>query len=153
VTAGAADAALTRIMDALRGATAALRTTLRVDLETRGYSVSVPAAESLAPGAASLLQQGGINQRAASTVHWLLRERRTLVQPCFDGRDPTPPQALIDAYGVSAQMLGPLFVDGHLQGWISVHVTGGRRDWSRSDIAALEAAVEEVRALLRLGGP
>ena len=148
-----AQAALTRIMDELRKATGALRTTVRVDHAPLGFGVDLPAAESREAGATSLIGQGAIDQRAASTIHWMVRERRTLVQPSFDGGDPTPPQALIDAYGVTAQMLGPLFVNGHLQGWVSVHAAGGPRDWSEDDVAALEAAVESIRSQLGLDGP
>lgn len=141
-------ARLGQVLGRLREATGALRTTLRVDVPALAFHVDLPAAEALAPGARSLLAEGSIDQRAAPTIHWLERERRVLAQPDFQAADPRPPQALIDAYGVQAQMLGPILSGGCLAGWISVHSATRRARWSDKEVAALEAAVEETRRLL-----
>lgn len=146
-------ARLKAVLAGLLRSTEALRTTLRVDLPALGFHVDLPAAEALGPGAPSLLVEGSIDQRAAPTIHWLERERRVLVQPNFDAADPRPPQALVDAYGVQAQMLGPIFAAGHLAGWISVHSATRRARWCDEDVAALDAAVEEIRRLLDLPPP
>jgi len=143
---------LGEVLARLREATGAMRTTLRVDVPELAFHADLPAAEALAPGTRSLLAEGSIDQRAAPTVRWLERERRTLVQPDFDA-EPRPPQALIDAYGVQAQMLGPIVSDGRLAGWISVHSATRRNRWREDEIAALEAAVEETRRVLDLPPP
>jgi maleate isomerase len=138
------------VLARLRDATGALRSTLRIDVPALAFHVDLPAAEALAPGARSLLADGSIDQRAAPTVRWLERERRLLVQPDFDAADPRPPPALIAAYGVQAQMLGPILSDGRLAGWISVHSERRRERWTGAEIAALEHAAEETRGLLGL---
>jgi len=47
-----------------------------------------------------------------------------------------PPEALVRQYGVTAQMLAPIVRGRQLRAVISVHHTGGQRNWSRSDVAA-----------------
>jgi maleate isomerase len=138
------------VLAQLRDATGALRTTLRIDLPAYDFHVDLAVAEALAPGARSLLAEGSMDQRAAPTARWLERERRLLVQPDFDAADPRPPPALIAAYGVQAQMLGPIQSQGHLTGWISVHSQLRRERWTEAEIAALEQAIEETRHLLGL---
>lgn len=138
------------VLAQLRDATGALRTTLRIDLPAYDFHVDLAVAEALAPGARSLLAEGSMDQRAAPTARWLERERRLLVQPDFDAADPRPPPALIAAYGVQAQMLGPILSDGRLAGWISVHSERRRERWTGAEIAALEHAAEETRGLLGL---
>lgn len=142
----------TELLGALLAATGAARVTLRIDAPAHGLSVDAPVAEVCRPGMRSLMEATGINQRAAPTVHWLERERRILIQPDLATADPRPPQALVDGYGVSAQMLAPLFHGDALLGWISVHAAGGRRDWTAADVAALERSAAEVATRLGLDG-
>ena len=143
---------LDRIVEDLLASTHASRTTLRVDVVEHSFHVNLPAAEALSAGAKSLKAEGSLDQRAAETVKWLERERRLLVQNDVYTDGPSPPQALIDIYGTRAQMLGPLFVEGQLSGWISVHQNGSARDWSDEDTAALTHAVNEVHLALYGGG-
>jgi len=142
----------TELLGDLLEETSAARVTLRIDAPDHGVGVDAPVVEACRPGMQSLMGVSGINQRAAATVHWLERERRILVQPDFTAADPRPPQALIDGYGVTAQMLAPLFDGDSLVGWISVHAVGGRRDWGAADVEALRRAALEVAIRLGLDG-
>jgi maleate isomerase len=58
-------------------------------------------------------------------------------------------------YGVRAQMLGPVLRREALAGWLSVH-SGHEREWSTSDLAALDEAVtatrDELDRIDRVGG-
>ncbi len=134
-----------------RGADGA-RCTLRFDDPDRGWHVDYIVAEALTPGVKSLRGDGGIDQRAAATVHWMEKNRRNLVQPdLINAPDPAPPPALMSAYAATAQMLTPLFnAEGHLQGWISVHYVGGVKDLTAAHQAALDAARTKAAALLGL---
>lgn len=138
------------ILEELLESTAASRTTLRPDLPDRRLHVDRVAAEAVAPGVRSIAEDGSIDQRALPTVRFLEEERRTLVQNDCSNADPSPPPALIEFYGVKAQMLEPIVRDEHLLGWISVHYTPGPREWSEGDIGALSRAVERVQR--ELGG-
>lgn len=137
----------------LLAATGADRTTLRVDVPAHDLQVDLTAAEALRPGSRSIRREGSLDQRRLNTVEWLEAHRVDLVQPDFHG-DPHPPQALIDVYGVHAQMLGPVQCDGDMTGWLSVHSLT-ERPWREQDIAALDAAraqAEEIVApLVRKG--
>jgi maleate isomerase len=83
-------------------------------------------------------------------VEWLERHRTPLVQPHFHAV-PRPPQALVDVYGVHAQMLSPVVRDGEMTGWISAHSLD-EREWTEHDTTALAAATERVRNLLDTQG-
>lgn len=146
-------ARLQTVCEELLAATGADRTTLRVDVPAHDLRVDLTAAEALRPGTRSIRREGSLDQRRLNTVEWLESHRVDLVQPDFHG-DPHPPQALIDVYGVHAQMLGPVQCDGDMTGWLSVHSLT-ERPWHGRDIAALDAAraqVEEIVApLVRKG--
>lgn len=129
------------ICERLLKATGADRTTLRVDVPEHDLGVDLTAAEALRAGVRSIRREGSLDQRRLNTVEWLEKHRRDLVQPHFHG-DPMPPAALIDVYGVHAQMLGPVEYDGDMPGWLSVHSLT-ERDWSDADIAALDRARSE----------
>lgn len=137
-----------RILDRLLVATSASRTTLRLDDEKLGLHVDDVAGESLREGVKSLRGQTAMNQRELTTVQWLERERRNLIQPDFSATDVPPPAALREIYGVKAQMLGPVIVDGRLKGWVSAHFCEGPRIWSDEDVSHLDQAVSDVLLLL-----
>lgn len=132
------------ILEDLRGATDASRTTLRLDMPDKNLHVDTVAAETLASGVRPLKDDDSIVQRNLPTVKFLEKERRVLVQDDCLNADPAPPPELIDYYGVKAQMLGPIVRDDRVIGWISVHYTPGCRNWSKKDVAALQDAVERV---------
>ncbi|MDA3647358.1 aspartate/glutamate racemase family protein [Saccharopolyspora indica] len=147
---GSTRAALREICALLRAATGSDRTTVRLDLPSQRLGVDLAAAEDTGPGVAAIQHDAGLDQRALNTVRWLEEHRKTLVQPHFR-TGPRPPQALVDTYGVRAQMLTPVEVDGTMVGWLSVHSLT-ERDWSPTDTQAVEAASTQVKALLAQNG-
>ena len=141
-------ARLDAILRALCGQVMASRVTLRLDAPERGFHVDDVVAEALTPGVRSLRHQTSIDQRAAGTIRWLDRERRVLVQDDLRGVEPAPPPELVELYGATAQMLGPLIRGDALVGWMSVHYNDGPRRWTPADVGALEAAVEALHQAL-----
>ncbi|MEV0598733.1 GAF domain-containing protein [Streptomyces sp. NPDC050315] len=130
----------------LLAATGADRTTFRVDLPAHGLHVDLTAGEALGEGIRSIRRDASLDQRRLNTVQWLERHRAPLVQPHFRA-DPHPPQALIDVYGVNAQLLAPVERDGAMAGWISVH-SMAERDWTDGDTAAVADAVARIQTAL-----
>jgi maleate isomerase len=142
----AEQASLQEILEDLLRATAASRTTLRLDLPDQDSGLDTVVAEALAPGVRSLKDDTSIrNLRGASTVRFLEEHGRVLVQNDCLADDPAPPPELIEHYGVKAQMLAPIVREDRLEGVISVHYAPGPRDWSSEDVAVLQEAVERVR--------
>jgi hypothetical protein len=146
------EARLQAALDGLLVAAGASRCTLRVDDAAKGWHVDFAIVEALRPGVESLLGVGGINQRAAATVGWLLKNRRNLVQPdLVNAPDPAPPTALLSTYGAKAQMLAPLFDDrDKLIGWISAHYIDGPRAFTLRDEAELSATRTRIAEFLQL---
>lgn len=126
--------------------TEASRTTIRADIVSFGIDVDLALGEAVHEGVSKIANDGSIDQRSLETVKWLEVKRETLIQPKFNTA-PAPPQALIDIYGVKAQMLGPVFVANVLVGWISVHSLEERL-WKDKDVAVLEAYTDSVRIFL-----
>jgi len=143
---GSLRARMQSVTDDLRGATGADRATLRVDLPDAGCSVNTCAAESCGPTARSIRRDPTLPQRDLETVRWIDRHRALLVQPDFTA-DPHPPRALLEVYGVRAQMLAPVVRDGDMVGWLSVHSLT-ERPWSVADQRALAVAVGQVEEAL-----
>jgi len=139
--------ALAGVCAGLRHDMAAARTTVRLDAPGLGLDVDHAAAEAVAPGMAAIAPDGSIDQRSLATVRWLAARRRTLVQPRF-GPPPRPPAALVDLYGVRAQILAPVWLDGTLAGWVSVH-SATVRPWRPDEQARAERAAHEVLTLLQ----
>jgi maleate isomerase len=142
-------ARLDAILADLLAETRASRTTLRLDIPAHGFHVDDVAAEALAAGERSLRGETSIAQRAAATAQWIERHRRLLVQDDLATGAPRPPAALIRLYGVKAQMLAPVVVEGRLDGWVSVHEARRPRRWTRRDQEAALRAV--ARILVELG--
>ncbi|MFH8625176.1 hypothetical protein ACH4A8_25415 [Streptomyces vietnamensis] len=143
---GGLRAGFQRALGDLREAIGADRTTLRLDLPAYGLHVDLTAGEALGPGVRSIRRDAGLDQRRLNTVEWLERHRVPLVQPHFRD-DPKPPQALIDVYGVRAQLLSPVVRGADMTGWISAHSLTGRK-WGAADQAVMAAAVDRVHHLL-----
>ncbi|MPY80468.1 MAG: GAF domain-containing protein [Actinophytocola sp.] len=139
-------AEMQQVCETLLDATGADRTTLRVDVEDHDLHVDLTAAEALRPGVRAIRREGSLDQRRLNTVEWLELNRANLVQPHFNA-DPHPPQALIDTYGVHAQILGPVECQGDMTGWLSVHSLT-ERQWHGDDIAALDAAREQAAEII-----
>ena len=140
------------ILEDLLDSTAASRTTVRLDMPDKNFHLDTVAAEALAPGVRSLRDDTSINDlRKVPTYEFVEKERRILVQNDCLTADPAPPPALIDHYGVKAQMLGPIVRDGRMIGIISVHYTPDPREWDEKDVDALQHALERVRRVLEQG--
>jgi maleate isomerase len=133
-----------KILDHLRFKANATRTTLRLDSDKHGWFVNGIVAESLGPGAMSLKKETGLQQRRSGTATWLDENRRILVQNDTANAVPNPPTELFTVYGTKAQMMAPVVRGDKMVGWISVHYNPSTREWSRDDVAALEAALAET---------
>ncbi|WP_079924040.1 GAF domain-containing protein [Mycobacterium sp. AT1] len=134
------------LTERLRHQTGGDRTTLRIDLPAAGCSVGTCAAESHGTKVRSIRRDATLPQRDLETVRWIEQHRRTLVQPDF-ATAPKPPQALVDVYGVRAQMLAPVQHGADMVGWLSVHSLA-ERPWTDADQLAVEVAARETEALL-----
>jgi maleate isomerase len=137
---------LTSICNHLLRETGADRTTIRLDADELGLTVDLTAAEAVANGTQSIAADSSLDQRALDTVRWLAANRRVLVQPDFS-EAPFPPPALVQVYGVKAQILAPVLDADGLVGWVSVHSTH-LRPWSDDDVAAAERAMAESTTCL-----
>ena len=146
---------LASICNHLLRETRADRTTVRLDAAELGLTVDLTAGEAVANGTSSIAADSSLDQRALDTVRWLATNRRVLVQPDFS-EEPFPPPALVQVYGVNAQILAPVLDGDRLVGWVSVHSTHAR-PWSDDDVAAAEGAAAESQtcvnaALLLVSG-
>jgi maleate isomerase len=133
-------------LQTLRVFTKAQRATLRLDVPGMNFPC---VAESCAEGIEEISDDNSLDQAGAATAQWITRTHRVLVQPNFKDVNPAPPQALQDLYGVRAQMLAPVIVEGERVGWISLHSTV-ERVWNRGEIMAIEAAANEYAGRIKL---
>jgi maleate isomerase len=134
------------ILGSLLKATNASRTTLRVDLPQFGFNVNGPAAEALAPGVHSIKDKTSLDQRNAVAVKWLEKNRRVFVEnDCLHTTpDVAPEPEVTGVYGIRSEMVAPIIRNDDLIGWVSVHNIRGPHAWTKSEIAAIEAACAEV---------
>jgi len=145
-------AQLDALMAQLRIDEKAGRTTIRLDVPAMNIGVDDVYAESAAPGIAPLKLDSSLNQRSLGTVQWLEKHHDLLIQSdCINAEVP-PPKALMNVYGVTAQMLAPLVYGGEVLGWISVHHMGGTREWQDAEVALLREATARARAILEEAG-
>ena len=77
-----------------------------------------------------------VNPQAPTHV-LIIARKEILVQPNCETAEPRPPAALIEVYGVRAQMLAPVMGEDAVIGWVSVHETRGQRNWTAHE--AIEA--------------
>ena len=133
------------VMADLLAKTNASRTTLRLDVEERGFSVNSVVAEALAPGVKSIAAERTMPQHKTQTAGYLEQHRKILVQNDCANAELQPPKELMQIYGTKAQMLAPLERGGRLAGWISVHYNPSTREWTPQDVTALEAAVASTQ--------
>jgi maleate isomerase len=139
------DPTLQPIVEDLLRAVDASRVTIRLDTPGQTFPIR---AEALAPGVDTLRNATEIDLRASATFIYLDTEQRNLIQSdCSAGDYPAPP-ALMAIYGVKAQMLAPLVRDGKMIGILSVHYASAQREWSESDVAALDAAADVITQTL-----
>lgn len=148
---GTEEAAIERLRSCcqdLLSSTGADRVTVRVDSPPFNLAVDSVAAEACGPGVKSLAGDSSLDQRNLDTVRWLDSHREVLVQEDFS-RPPFPPAALLDIYGVKAQVLAPIQYGGALAGWVSVH-SGRPRPWAEHDVLGARSTADEVAAALGL---
>jgi maleate isomerase len=129
------------ILEELLAKTKASRTTLRLDVPERGFDVNGVVAEALAPGVKSIAAETSLQQRKSQTAGYIEKNRKMLVQNDCENATPSPPKELMQIYGTKAQMVAPVVRGADMVGWVSVHYNVSTREWSREDMAALEAAV------------
>jgi maleate isomerase len=127
-------------LEQLRNALDVDRVTLRLDVSGLNFPVM---GEALGDGVRSIRAENTVDQRGAATAQWVMRHRQTLVQPDVAGTDPPPPQALVDLYGVAAQMLSPVVRGASVVGWVSVHASSPR-DWSARDVDLVDALARSL---------
>jgi GAF domain-containing protein len=140
--------AIEGILNQLLDATGASRGTLRADDSTRGWRSNVPCAEVLRHGAPTMRHDDTLNHRATETIQWIARTRSILKQDDLANISSRPPRALMEIYLAKAQMVGPIFRDGELYGWVSAHDIRGPRPWTAADEEAMTIAVRAVANLL-----
>jgi len=133
------------LMDELRAATGATRTTLREAGPEGDFAVI---AESLVEGARSVRDDRTLDPRAGATFRFLAENDGLLIQDDAATHEYAPPRELRERYGMRAQMLGPIKGDGQLIGIVSVHHGPGPRKWRDADIAALEHAVAQAAVIV-----
>jgi len=139
------------IVDRLRVGTGASRTTIRVDLARLGLEVDTVAAESRAAGVRALEGQRTPGARDGAAARWLRENRRPFVmEDCLNPWAPevAPEDYVIDLYGIRAEMVCGVFRGDAMVGIVSVHDTHGARAWSDDDVAMIERACDDVRAIL-----
>ena len=139
------------IVDRLRADTGASRTTIRVDCASLGVDVETVAAESRDDGVRTIEGQRTAGLRACAAARWLQANRRTFVmEDCLNPSTPevAPETFVIELYGIRAEMVCGIFKDDDMIGIVSVHYTKGARAWSEDEVAMIEHACDEVRAVL-----
>jgi maleate isomerase len=139
-------AAFQGIVSELLDATGASRTTIRVILPELGADLTKPIVEARRPEVGSLLDKVRTDQDKSGTINFLKRERRLLLQDDCRNPDPgaIPPEQLAKEYGTLSQMMGGLFLNDELIGFISVHENRGTRHWNETEAAALTRAIEST---------
>lgn len=126
----------------------ASRTTLRADIPAYNCHCNTVCAEAVASSIAPLRLNSSLNQRALATVQWLEQTHKVLVQDDCEDAQVKPTKALMQVYGVKAQMLAPIIIHGELRAWISVHHVGDVRHWLPEEVSSIEDAVKEARRIL-----
>jgi maleate isomerase len=129
------------ILEELLRKTGASRTTLRLDRPDADFPV---VAEALGPGTRSIRGEARIAVRDSGTFRFFERERRPLIVNDCRASDPPTPEALMEFYGVRAEMLAPLVEAGAIVGIVSVHYAPGPRQWTALEIGALDDARQSI---------
>jgi maleate isomerase len=129
------------ILEGLLRETGASRTTLRLDQPGEDFPV---VAEALSPGTRAIQGDARVAVRDSETFRFFERERRPLIVEDCRASDPPTPEALMEFYGVRAEMLAPLIDAGRIVGIVSVHYAPGPRQWTALEIAALDEASRSI---------
>ena len=137
------DGAFKELIEAVYRRTGAGRVTLRLPDEHEVFPVHIEVRQCdvLATADYAADPNTGSFQYLQSTL-------QPLAQSDTRSAEHSPPPILIEKYGVGAQILSPIEVDGELGGIISVHHIGGVRDWSDDEIRATTDAAATIAATL-----
>ncbi len=135
---------LETIAQELLDATEASRITIRFDVPEDPYFPVF--AEAVVTGVRAIREERIEEVRQAPTFKYVDETHDVLVQSDL----PTEPlqgcSYLTDDFGVTAQMLAPILEGELMIGLISVHFTGGKRDWTGEHVQALKDACEASKA-------
>jgi GAF domain-containing protein len=135
------------IVDRLRVATNASRTTIRLDCRALSQQLETVAAESLGDGVRSLKDEWTAGARNSAAVRWLVKNRRTFVmEDCLNPWAPevAPEDYVIQRYGIRSELIRGVFRGDDLIGVVSVHYTPGTRSWDDAELGMIERACNEV---------
>jgi GAF domain-containing protein len=135
---------LTAILRELIRDTAASRVTVRLDVAGMSFPVVAEVCDPGDPGVRPIAGLNDIDQRKAETVRHLMTTLKPLIQDDVATAEIAPPPALLSQYGARAQMLSPIVRNSSLLGYISVHQSGGPREWAGADREALRQATARV---------
>ena len=139
------------IVERLRADTDASRVTIRVDSAPLGLDVETVAAESRDDDVLALEGRHTPGVRDGAAARWLRQNRRPFVMAdCLNPWAPevAPERYVIELYGIRAEMVCGVFDGDAMVGIVSVHYTLGTRAWSADEVAMIERACDEVRAIL-----
>ncbi len=141
----ALDAALVATAGLLRAALEVSRVTVRLaDENGDGRLV----AEVVAAGEVRLADEPPMDTSGQMTYPHVMSTGEVLVQNDCRTDPIRPPAALMDVYGVRAQMVAPIKLAGLVGGALSVHQAGRPRTWTDAEIALVKNAEQVVETLL-----
>jgi len=125
----------------------ASRVTLRQDAPGEyAYPVTY---EALAEGVQSLREERTVDLRTQPVVRELARGRQVVQDDCRAAYDDPSFHAMLETYGgLAAQIVTPVFTDGHLVAILSLHQLGTPRAWTAAEIDACTDAATRVAMLL-----
>jgi GAF domain-containing protein len=139
--------AIASVVEELREQLGADRVTLRRDLPG-DYAFPVTD-EAIGPGVGSLREERTVDLRTQPVVALLQQGEQVVQDDARAAFDDPAYLRMLDTYGgLAAQIVTPVFVDGHLTAIVSLHCLGAPRAWSDDDTAACRLAADRVRALL-----
>ena len=139
--------AIASVLEELRVGLGVDRVTLRRDVPG-DYAFPVTD-EALGPGVGSLREERTVDLRTQPVVALLQQGEQVVQDDTRAAFDDPAFHHMLDAYGgLAAQIVTPVFADGHLTGIVSLHVLGTPRAWGDDDRASCRLAADRVRALL-----
>lgn len=115
----------------------------RVTIRFRGSDAMwMIVAESRRPPARSLVGSA-LDIRNAATLQHIQSGGQLLVQADTLTATPSPPKALIENFGVRAQIVAPVMSGDRLVALVSVHSSTGPRIWAPTDVRLVSQAAAD----------
>ena len=126
------------------------RCTLRLDVPGDIYPVVY---EARTDRTRSLVGDTSVPVRGQPVVEALLRGADQIVQPDSRAASDDPAfVAMLELYGIAAQVVTAIRDDDRLLGMISLHELSGPREWSHEELQLASGAADMVAALLGVEG-